>query len=252
MQEKYNIILDSKNITQRMLAAKKYAEEQAEQLATFDDLHQKWKEGRDAFLFEQTERRRGRAERASRRRGNTEPPADSDNEYSVTEPKYQLNEYQQAKLTAHRVYDAVRERFDAERKQRKEAESEARREARTQQKHEARRAELLSTMLSSEEASEQGSNESSSSPSPAKKKFTAAAVTGIYTQYLAQQVQRSAEMERELREELRLRREAEQEDREAPARYRERKLKLMEEYHTRKLALMGGKENVHPNRQRRG
>jgi hypothetical protein len=251
LQEKYNIILDGKQFATRMLAAKRYAEEQTEQSAVFAGLHRRWEARRDAFLAEQTERRRIRAERASRRRGNSHahPPVDSDEEFDMDEPQLHLNDYQQAKLAAHQVYEAVRGRFDAEKKQAREALAEAKREARIQQRRDARRSELLSTVFNSDEASEQNSSESSSSSTPTKKKFTAAAVTSIYTQYLAQQVQRSAEMERELREELRLKREAEKEDREATARYRESKLKMMEEYHAKKLALLEGKENVHPNRQ---
>jgi hypothetical protein len=187
MQEKFNIIIDSKYIAARIAAATRYAEDWAEQSVTYEELHRRWEERRDHFTAEQTERRRVRAERASRRR-RPQPVVHSDEEFDMEEPQLPQSALQQAKVAAHRAYETVRGRFEAERRQQRQARTEACREERNRQRRDQRRSELLSSVLNDQDDhSENGSNDSSSSsscPSPAKKTFSAAAVIGVYTQYI--------------------------------------------------------------------
>jgi hypothetical protein len=165
---------------------------------------------------------------------------DSDEEFAEPEPVLSLTDLTRAMIASHDEYETVRERFAEEKKRRQKEESERKKALINQVRRENRRSELLSTAFPSLSDTE-SSVDSPSLASPPKRRFSAAVVTGIYTDFMVQQAKQSGDLARELKESIKR-------SEEATAEYRERKLRLTEEYRSRKLALLSrDKENVHPN-----
>jgi hypothetical protein len=235
--------LDDKKITARLRVIADTAKDVADHRIAVEQLKPRWERQRDEFLEKQAERRRERAER-NRALRNRPPPVNSDEEFDIPQPAITSSALQLSMAAAHRAYEGVKGRFAAEKEAGAKASADHRKQDRNQARREARRSELLSTAFaSSSDADSSAESSSSSSSSPPKRKFTAAAVTGVYTEFMAQQARQSAEIARELKESIRR-------TEEATAQYRERKLKSTEEYRNKKLQLLGaGKENVHPNRE---
>ena len=258
MQQQHDIAVDSAVLVSRLGSARKHAEDYAVQLQAFTERHRKWEESREAWLAQQRERRQVRAVKAARRR----PPqqaVDSEAEFDVDEPlQLPQSVLQKAKLAASEAYEKVRGRFEAEKKQRQAARAEASRVAHKERKRLERQRMLVSTLnanlpddanddASMNDAASSASTSasvaaSSSSSSPAKRKFNAAAVVGVYTEYCAQAVVSQAQLAADLRQAMR-------EQADATAAYRTEKLKAEKEYRAAKLSLMrGDKENSNPNR----
>jgi hypothetical protein len=249
--------LDDKKIAARLRVIADTAKAVADHRIVVEQLKLRWKRQRDEFLEKQAERR---CERAKRNRAlrNRPSPVNSDEEFDIPEPAITSSALQLSMAAAHRAYEGVKDRFAAEKEADTKSSADQRKQDRNKARREARRCELLSTAFasssdvdSSAECSSSSSFSSSSfssssfsfSSSSPKRKFTAAAVTGVYTEFMAQQARQSAEIARELKESIRR-------TEEATAQYREKKLQSTEEYRYKKLQLLGsGKENVHPNRE---
>ena len=223
--------------------------QEAESAIALRKLHEEqlaqWERRRTEFLEEQQQRRRLRAERMRISR-HRRAPVDSDEEYDTPAPILPITPLQLTAIAAAESFLSVKDRFAAEREAASRARKEQKRLAEAERKRLARRAELLSTAFSSpaETDSTESMSSSSSSPTPPKRRFTAAAVTSVYVDYMAQNARRALDLATELREHMRR-------TEEATAVYRERKLRSTEEYRRAKLALLQtDKENAHPNVRR--
>lgn len=240
MAEEHSIVLDGTRIKARLKSASNYAGKHAEQQETLAPLRRKWERERQEFHDAQTERRQARAERAGRLRRSRQLVEDSDEEFDEAEPILQCTPVQRAMLKACQAYEEVKERFEEERKEQKAAETAAQRETKNATLREARRVQLLSTGFGAPEAEDDSTDSSSSTP---KRKFNAAAVTSVYTEYLARQAKKQDEMAQTLRDDIKAQAAKTEE-------YREKKLRLAQEMNEKILALLGqvrDKENFNPN-----
>jgi hypothetical protein len=241
------IKVDDTKLNTRLRSAGADAKEVEDDLIALDRLKARWERRRQQFLTEQIERRRERSERAGRLRSRAVIP-DSDEEFDIPEPVATTSASKLVAAAAHTAYEGVRTRFELERERDKRKNAEERKEQRNDTRRALRRSEVMSTVQAfaspppapASDASSSIDASSSSSPQP-KRKFTAAAVTGVYTHFMMEQTKQSFNLAMELKEGIKRREEKEDE-------YREKKLKNTEAYRAQKLEILRtGKENVNPN-----
>lgn len=233
------IPIDDAKLQQRFYSMEKAANavEQQEELVGVS--RENWKTQRQQFQSEQQQSKQQRRNRVSRLRTPSQTIIDSDSEFDIPEPKMDAEPVNRAAVTAYKLYAPFKQRFIVERQSKQEAEKKQKNEERNQQRRLQRRNEILSSVFpsshDSSDSSPVSSSESSasSSSSPSKRnKFQSAAVIQVYTSYMLQQTQKTAELANELKDSI-SRAEA------ATKQYREKKLEQREKRATADRTIQG-------------